>query len=153
MSRSRRSISPAILAVLVAACSGTAASPTATPSVAPTLTSTPSQADATASPSDADSPAASASAAAEQVTVEMDGSDFLPDELTIAVGTEVAFVNVSDFEHTVTEGSGGRAVEDPFVDEQVAGGDRAVVTFDEVGTFEITCRIHPTMELTITVEG
>ncbi len=28
-----------------------------------------------------------------------------------------------------------------------------VVTFDEAGTFNITCKIHPTMNMTITVEG
>jgi len=83
----------------------------------------------------------------------MDGSDFIPAQLTIAAGTEVIFVNVSEFEHTVTEGTGGRAVEEPFVDIEVVEGDSEGVTFDEPGTFEITCRIHPTMQLTVTVEG
>jgi plastocyanin len=149
MSRSRRSTPIVLLAVpalVLAACIGTTNAPAATP--------TPSQPELTASPTDTGSPSPSASqAATERVSVRMDGSDFLPAELAIAVGTEVVFVNVSEFEHTVTEGSGGRAVEDPFVDEEVAEGDRAGVRFDEPGTFEITCRFHPTMQLTVTVEG
>jgi plastocyanin len=149
MSRSRRSTPLALLAIaalVLAACAETTGSPAATP--------TPSRPEATASPTVGEGPEATASgAAAEQVTVRMDGSDFLPAELAIAVGTKVTFVNVSEFEHTVTEGSGGRAVEDPFVDEEVAEGDSEDVTFDEPGTYEITCRIHPTMELTVTVEG
>jgi len=27
------------------------------------------------------------------------------------------------------------------------------VTFDEPGTYEITCKIHPSMQMTITVEA
>jgi len=135
----------AALAVVLAACTPATVSPRATSSVP----------DATASPSDDATPGAGASEGEPPapVTVEMDGSDFIPEQLTIAAGTEVIFVNVSAFEHNVTEGRGGRAVEDPFVDVDVPEGDSEGVTFDEPGTFEITCRIHPTMDLTVTVEG
>jgi plastocyanin len=134
------------LAVVVVACTGTTASP-------PASTPTPSAAQTTSPPPDSDSADPSASEpTAEQLTVSMDGSEFIPAELAIAAGTEVIFVNVSEFEHTVTEGSGGRAVEDPFVDVEVAEGDSEGVTFDEPGTYDITCRIHPTMQLIITVE-
>ena len=149
MSRFRPSTPLAVLAglaLVVAACTGTTASP-----AAPTPTA--SEAQATPSPPASDSPASSASKPApEPVTVSMDGSEFIPAELTIAPGTNVIFVNASDFAHTVTEGSGGRAVADPFVDAEVAEGDRVGVMFDEPGTYQITCRIHPTMQLTITVE-
>ena len=43
------------------------------------------------------------------------------------------------------------AVDDPIVDEQ--GGADIEVTFDEAGTYNITCTIHPSMNMTITVEG
>jgi plastocyanin len=149
MSLIRPSTSLAVLAglaVVVAACTGTSASPAAS-------TPTAGETRATPSPPAGDSPDPSASEpSAGQVTVSMDGSEFIPAELTIAAGTELIFVNVSQFGHTVTEGSGGRAVEDPFVDVEVAEGEREGVTFEAPGTYEITCRIHPTMELTITVE-
>jgi plastocyanin len=148
MSRFRLSTPLAALAVVLVACSGTTASPTATttPTTAPTVSQAEATADDTASPGRSDEPA-------DEVRVRMDGSDFIPAQLTIAAGTEVIFVNVSEFEHTVTEGTGGRAVEEPFVDIEVVEGDSEGVTFDEPGTFEITCRIHPTMQLTVTVEG
>jgi plastocyanin len=91
--------------------------------------------------------------AAASETVQLTVSQFEPTELTIAVGTEVSFVNAAGFEHTVTEGTGGQPVENPIVDESVATEGTITVNFDEAGTYELTCRIHPTMHLTITVEG
>ena len=82
-------------------------------------------------------------------TVSLSGGQFSPSTLTIPVGTTVTFTDSTG--HTVTEGSDGLAVDDPIVDE--AGGSDVVVTFDEAGTFDITCKIHPNMNMTITVEG
>ncbi len=58
--------------------------------------------------------------AAEAERVRIDGSAFDPEELTIAAGTEVQFVNADGFAHTVTEGTDGQAVADPIVDEEIA---------------------------------
>ena len=82
-------------------------------------------------------------------TVSLSGGQFAPSTLTIPAGTTVTFTDTSG--HTVTEGSDGQAVDDPIVDE--SGGADVVVTFDEPGTFNITCKIHPNMNMTITVEG
>ena len=82
-------------------------------------------------------------------TVSLSGGAFAPSTLTIPAGTTVTFTDTSG--HTVTEGSDGQAVDDPIVDE--SGGADVVVTFDEAGTFDITCKIHPNMNMTITVEG
>ena len=82
-------------------------------------------------------------------TVSLSGGQFAPSTLTIPAGTTVTFTGTSG--HTVTEGSDGQAVADPIVDE--SGGADIVVTFDEAGTFDITCKIHPNMNMTITVEG
>ena len=82
-------------------------------------------------------------------TVSMAGQAFSPSSLTIPAGTTVTFTDTSG--HTVTEGTDGTAVDDPIVDEQ--GGSDIPVTFDEVGTYNITCKIHPFMNMTITVEG
>lgn len=77
---------------------------------------------------------------------------FEPSELTISVGTEVVFTNEDSYAHTVSEGTDGNVVDDPIVDEEVAAGGEVRVTFDEAGTYDITCEIHPDMQMTITVE-
>ena len=82
-------------------------------------------------------------------TVSLAGARFSPAELTIPVGTTVTFTDTAT--HTVTEGVDGEPVADPIVDE--GGGEDIDVTFDEAGTYNITCTIHPTMNMTITVEG
>ena len=153
MSRSRRSTPLTLLAAVAIALAACTSAPGDSPAAS---TPTPTQSEPVASqsaPDDATPRATASASAAEPVEVRMDGSDFIPDELTIVAGTEVTFVNDSTFAHTVTEGTGGRAVEDPFVDVEVAGGASESVAFDEPETYEITCRIHPTMQLTITVEG
>lgn len=83
-------------------------------------------------------------------TVSLSGGQFSPATLTIPVGTTVTFTDGAG--HTVTHGSDGEAVDDPIVDEEW-NGEPMVVSFDEAGTFDITCKIHPGMNMTITVEG
>ena len=117
----------------------------------------PSQAESTAA-SEAASAAESASAApseaaGETETVRLSQFAFDPTELTIAAGTEVSFVNADSAAHTVTEGTDGTAVEDPIIDEELQQNGSTSFTFDEPGTYDITCRFHPSMQLTITVEG
>ena len=82
-------------------------------------------------------------------TVSLAGGQFSPSTLTIAAGDTVTFTDTTG--HTVTEGQDGTPVDDPIVDE--SGGSDIEVTFDEPGTYNITCKIHPAMNMTITVEG
>ena len=89
----------------------------------------------------------------EGTTVELTGFAFSPSELTVAPGTEVTFVNNDGAAHTVTEGSDGTAADGARFDQPIAAGAEVTVTFDEVGTYEITCKLHPSMNMTVTVEG
>ena len=82
-------------------------------------------------------------------TVSLSGNAFSPSTLTIAAGTTVTFTDTAT--HTVTEGTDGVAADAPIVDE--SGGADIEVTFDEAGTYNITCKVHPEMNMTITVEG
>jgi plastocyanin len=82
-------------------------------------------------------------------TVSLANNAFSPSSLTITAGTTVTFTDTAT--HTVTEGTDGAPAEDPIVDE--AGGADIDVTFEEPGTYPITCKIHPEMNMTITVEG
>ena len=132
-----------LLVCALAACSSPAAS-SAEPE--------PTQAQESQAAEPSESAAESAAAAGEE-TIRIDGSQFDPPELTISVGTEVSWVNADSFGHTVTEGTDGTPVDDPIIDEDIAQNATVSVTFDEPGTYEITCRIHPSMQMTITVEG
>jgi plastocyanin len=137
----------AALALVLAACASSTPSATEAPITAPTTAATTAQsAAATAS-------AAASEGAATGDTVRLSGFAFEPAELTVAAGTEVSFVNADSTTHTVTEGEDGTAVDDPIIDEELAQNASTSVTFDEPGTYQITCRIHPSMQMTITVEG
>jgi plastocyanin len=136
-----------LLVMALAACSTTES---ATPD-ASEPTETPAQTES-AEPSESDAPESEAPAAEEE-RVSIDGSAFDPEELTIAAGTEVLFVNADGFAHTVTEGTDGQVVDDPIVDEEIAQNGTVSVIFDEPGTYDITCKIHPSMQMTVIVEG
>ena len=84
-------------------------------------------------------------------TVSMANTQFTPSTLTIQAGDTVTFTDTSG--HTVTEGTDGVAVDDPIVDEDIDQNGSVSVTFDEPGTYNITCKIHSSMNMTITVEG
>jgi plastocyanin len=77
---------------------------------------------------------------------------FEPTTLTVPVGATVTFVNMDPTEHTVTNGKDGKAVDNPAFDEKVKSGESVTVTFDKAGTFDVTCTIHPTMNMTVTVQ-
>ena len=131
------------LVLVLAACGGTASS----------ATTEPSQAES-AAPSEPESAAAEPSAAAGgEETVRLSQFAFDPEELTISAGTTVNFVNADTAAHTVTEGTEGTAVENPIIDEELERSGSTSFTFDEPGTYNITCRLHPSMQLTITVEA
>ena len=141
-----------ILALLLAACASPAAAPSASE---PPPSSASEAATPSASPSAevTESAEPSEGATAEEVRVRLESSKFDPSELTITAGTTVLFLNADSYTHTVTEGTGGQAVDDPIVDREIAQNRSVRVTFDEPGTYEITCKIHPSMQLTVTVEG
>ena len=148
--RSGLAVTLIVLVVGLAACT-TSSSPSATPVQTPAITSSPDPTPS-ASPSAEPEPSATEAAEADDERVTIATADFEPSTLTISLGTVVVFTNEATFDHTVTEGTGGQAVEDPIVDETVAPHGEVRVTFDEPGTFDITCIIHPTMQMAITVE-
>jgi len=146
MTRLRTAILPGFLvaSVMLAACGGQSATPSASE---PSATQSAAASEPAASESQ---PAASESA---EVRVRIRNSSYDPTELTIPAGTEVTFLNADGFTHTVTEGTDGQPVDDPIVDEDIDQNGSVSVTFDEPGTYNITCKIHSSMNLTITVEG
>lgn len=99
------------------------------------------------------SPAASSPAGdGETHTVTITGNSF-GDDFTIAAGDSVVFVNDAGVDHTVTNGVEGQANEDALFNVELATGETSdPIVFDEPGTYDVTCLIHPSMQLTITVE-
>ena len=85
--------------------------------------------------------------------VTLTDNAFSEGELTIAVGDTVTFRNAGSNPHTVTEGSNGAEAEGSSFNEQVAPGDEVEITFDEAGTFDVTCLFHGNMNMTVVVEG
>ena len=86
-------------------------------------------------PADTPSPsvAESASATGATVTVHVVDSSFGPN-ITVADGTD------------------GQLVEDWLFDLVLEPGASDSYTFDEPGTYPVTCIVHPLMNMTITVE-
>jgi plastocyanin len=146
MTRLRTAILPGFLvaSIMLAACGGQSATPSASE---PSATQSAAASEPAASESQ---PAASETA---EVRVRIRNSSYDPTELTIPAGSEVTFLNADGFTHTVTEGTDGQPVDDPIVDEEIDQNGSVSVTFDEPGTYNITCKIHSSMNLTITVEG
>jgi plastocyanin len=100
--------------------------------------------------------AASASAAATPVTVKMPlNADNVPifsqQELTVSVGDTVTFENDSTIPHTVTEGQDGEAAADAQFDEDVPPGESVEITFEEAGDVNVTCKLHPEMNMVVHV--
>lgn len=89
--------------------------------------------------------------ASPSATITIAGSSF-GDAVTISAGQAVAFTNSDSVGHTLTEGTGGQAASDACVDEPIEAGETEVVTFKEPGDYDITCKIHSTMQTVVHVQ-
>ncbi len=91
--------------------------------------------------------------AAETWMVHLADFEFDTEELTIAPGDTVHFVNDDEAPHTATHGENGEAADPAEFDIELSeAGTEGEVTLDEPGTYSVTCRFHPEMNMTITVE-
>ena len=76
-----------------------------------------------------------------------DIKDFAHQDITVPVGTTVAWTNRGGVAHTTTEG-GDPEIWDSF---SLQPGQSFSFTFAEAGTFNYFCAIHPAMRATVTV--
>ncbi len=83
-------------------------------------------------------------------TVQLSGFAFVPSTLTVAAGTTVSFTNADTIGHTVVQGESGTpaAGQTP---QPVDPGKTITIPFATPGTVKLTCTIHPSMSLTVTV--
>lgn len=93
----------------------------------------------------------SAAASGSAATVQIAKVAFGPD-LTVTAGTTVTFVNADTVPHTATQGSNGVKAPDAPFDLQLPVGASESYTFADAGAYQVTCTIHPQMNMTITVE-
>jgi len=78
-----------------------------------------------------------------EAEVVMRNTTFQPEEITVPPGTTVTWTNEDSLQHTVTSGTRGNPTD--MFDETVPGGDSFSFTFEEPGTYEYFCSIHPGM--------
>jgi plastocyanin len=106
---------------------------------------------ASASASAPASAAASAAASGPTATVTIANLSFGKD-LTVAVGTTVVFDNKDVVvPHTATNGTNGVPAKGALFDLALPIGGSASYTFKTAGTYQVTCKLHPVMNMTITV--
>jgi len=131
------------LVLVLTGCSTTtpAATPTPTPIASPTpaatLTPTPI-ASPTLTPITTPTPA--------HDNVDISGFAFVPSTLTVSVGTTVTWTNNDSVSHTVTSN------DNLFESGNLAKGATFSHTFNQKGTFNYHCSIHPSMTGKIIVE-
>lgn len=86
-----------------------------------------------------------ASARAEEVTVSQKEKTFAPGTVTVKKGQSVTFSNDDSVAHNVFS-KGAK-----FNLKIQAPGEKKSFSFDEPGTHEVRCAIHPKMILKVTV--
>jgi len=89
-------------------------------------------------------PAAAGEAAPMEVTVEIQDFTFMSQDVRVAVGGTVTWVNQDSQQHTATG-------EGTFDTGAIPPGESVTVTFDEAGAFPYVCSFHPFMTGTVTV--
>ena len=89
----------------------------------------------------------SAVAATTNNNITIDNFSFSPETLTIPAGTKVTWTNKDDIPHTVVE-SGHK-----FKSSALDTDDSFSYTFDQPGTYEYFCSLHPKMTARIVVEA
>jgi plastocyanin len=97
-------------------------------------------------PADLKPPATPQSGAAGP-SVVMDGTTFVPGDITVAVGETVTWTNKDPFPHNVSSASGGFSSQDLQPDEEWR------FTAQKEGRFSYVCTLHPGMKGTLIVGG
>ncbi len=91
--------------------------------------------------------AAMTALAGDPVTVTQKGLTFSTNELSIAKGQSVEFINDDSTAHNIMVSGDGVN----FNGGLQAPGGHVKYTFAKAGTYTVGCGIHPKMKLTITV--
>lgn len=83
--------------------------------------------------------------------VWLNAGSFNVANLEVSVGTQVTWTNKSSVDHTVTSGTRGGDDEGDLFDRTLSPGQAFSYTFENAGSFDYFCRIHPGMAAEVTV--
>ena len=84
-------------------------------------------------------------------TLEVIIASFILPDLNVTLGTTITWTNQDGAPHTTTSGQNGQFAGPGWNSSTLSMGQTFSHTFDQVGTFAYTCRIHPSMNGTVTV--
>jgi plastocyanin len=82
----------------------------------------------------------------EEAKVTIDNFSFTPQEITVKAGATVTWVNQDDVPHTVASN------DKKFKSKALDTGDKFSFTFNDPGTYEYYCSVHPKMTAKVTVK-
>jgi plastocyanin len=87
-------------------------------------------------------------ASAEPKQISIDNFKYIPDMLTVPVGTKVTWTNHDDMPHTVTSIGKPKTLDSDALDTD----DQFSHVFAEPGTYTYRCTVHPKMSGRVIVE-
>jgi plastocyanin len=87
-------------------------------------------------------------ASVEPRQISIDNFRYVPDTLTVPAGTKVTWTNHDDMPHTVTSTGKPRVLDSDAMDTD----DHFSHVFDEPGTYDYLCTVHPKMSGRVIVE-
>jgi plastocyanin len=87
-------------------------------------------------------------AGAEELVVSQKDLEFSPNEITVSVGDTVIFTNDDRTRHHIQSRSGPEDFESRLLPPRA----NYEVQLNEDGVWEVGCRIHPRMRMTITAQ-
>jgi plastocyanin len=82
---------------------------------------------------------------------EESNSCFLPADITVNAGDTVEWINIDTAAHTVTAGSPADVQVEIFDSSLLMGGGTWSFTFDEAGSYDYFCMVHPWMTGSVSV--
>jgi len=125
-----------VTALMLAGCAGTGNSANTA-----TAETTMAEMTTTAVPAETSAKAAETNAAnSNQVICK--NNKFIPDTLTVKVGTTVTWVNQDGYVHTVTSGASPSDRTGLFDSGNINGGETFSFTFDKAGAYDYFCIPH-----------
>ena len=132
------------LTLILPACGGTATAPTPAPTstITPTPVLTPTPA-LTTTP--APTPLPTSTPVPSQANVNISGFAFVPQTLSVPVGTTVTWTNMDNAGHDV------KAADGSWGSDTLTNGQSFSKVFDQAGTYAYVCTFHPKMTGTIIV--
>lgn len=143
-----RLVLPFVLLIMVSCTGGTTAQETTTTLAPATTAVAPTTSDAPGTTEPATTAPTTGPAEGAEESVVMENVAFQPDELTVPAGTTVAWTNQDVVAHTTTSD------DDLWGSGRMSQGDTFSFTFEEPGTYNYICTIHPAqMQGTVVVEG